>query len=97
MFSETADSTTRTEGARKSTELQYNPSTKVLTSTNISSTNITSSSLTSSSANITELNVGDIVATGSASFTNGIYGTLTGTVIGTASNATSADSATKAT
>jgi len=63
-----------------------------LTSTNISSTNITSSS-----ANITELNVGDIVSTGAASFTNGIYGTLTGNVIGTASNATSADSATKAT
>ena len=78
LFSETADDTTRTETARKATGLKYNPSSKILTTPNI----------TTGSATITELNVGDIVATGSASFTNGIIGNLTGNVVGTATTAT---------
>lgn len=38
-------------------------------------------------ANITELTSGNLIVTGTGRFTNGLYGNLTGNVVGTASNA----------
>lgn len=79
LFSATADNTTRTEGARKYSNLTFNPSTGTLTSTIL-----TSGTVNADTANITEDNVGNLIVTGAARFLN----TINGSVSGNAANVT---------
>jgi len=74
LFSATADNTTRTEGARKYSNLTFNPSTGTLTSTIL-----TSGTVNADTANITEDNVGNLIVTGAARFLNTINGSVSGT------------------
>lgn len=73
LFSATADNTTRTEGARKYSNLTFNPSTGTLTSTIL-----TSGTVNADTANITEDNVGNLIVTGAARFLNTINGSISG-------------------
>ena len=84
LFSGTADNTTRTEGARKYSNLLFNPSTGTLTTTKVSSTEIVCATIDADTGNITDANVGNLIVTGAARFLN----TINGSVSGTASNVT---------
>lgn len=84
LFSGTADNTTRTEGARKYSNLTFNPSTGTLTTTKVVSANATLGVADIDTANITEDNVGNLIVTGAARFLN----TINGSVSGTSSNVT---------
>ena len=87
LFSGTADNTTRTEGARKYSNLTFNPSTGTLTTTKVVSANATLGVADIDTANITENNVGNIIVTGAARFLNTINGNISGNA------ATASDSA----
>lgn len=87
LFSGTADNTTRTEGARKYSNLTFNPSTGTLTTTKVVSANATIGVADIDTANITEDNVGNLIVTGAARFLNTINGSISGNA------ATASDSA----
>lgn len=87
LFSGTADNTTRTEGARKYSNLTFNPSTGTLTTTKVVSANATLGVADIDTANITEDNVGNLIVTGAARFLNTINGSISGNA------ATASDSA----
>ena len=72
LFSGTADNTTRTEGARKTNTLTYNPSTKVLSTTSISATNLNGVAI-GSSPKFTDTNN---AVTQTATTTNAAYEVL---------------------
>lgn len=78
LFSGTADNTTRTEGARKYSNLTFNPSTGTLTTTKVVSANATLGIADIDTANITEDNVGNLIVTGAARFLNTINGSISG-------------------
>ena len=78
LFSGTADNTTRTEGARKYSNLTFNPSTGTLTTTKVVSANATLGVADIDTANITEDNVGNLIVTGAARFLNTINGSISG-------------------
>ena len=88
LFSGTADNTTRTEGARKYSNLTFNPSTGTLTTTKVVSANATLGVADIDTANITEDNVGNLIVTGASRFLNTINGSISG-------NAATADDAAK--
>ena len=87
LFSGTADNTTRTEGARKYSNLLFNPSTGTLTTTKVSSTEIVCATIDADTGNITDANVGNLIVTGAARFLNTINGSISGNA------ATASDSA----
>lgn len=78
LFSGTADNTTRTEGARKYSNLTFNPSTGTLTTTKVVSANATLGVADIDTTNITEGNVGNLIVTGAARFLNTINGSISG-------------------
>ena len=73
LLSGTADDTTRAEGANKSANLKFNPSTKVLTVggdiTATGNLSITGTSTLSGEVSADSITVGDLISTGGASFT----------------------------
>ena len=73
LFSSTADNTTRTETARKNSNLTFNPSTGTLTLPIV-----TTGTANIDTANITEDNVGNLIVTGAARFLNTINGNISG-------------------
>ena len=91
LFSGTADNTTRTEGARKYSNLIFNPSTGTLTTTKVVSANATLGVADIDTANITEDNVGNLIVTGAARFLNTINGSISGNAA-TATKATQDES-----